>query len=510
MDMRKIENLSKYSKNLNLLYVEDDESTRESMLEVLDILFDNISVAVDGKDGLERFTGIHHSKNMKPIDIIISDIKMPQMNGLDMLAEIRKLETDIPIIILSAYHKPEYFIESMSLSVSGFLLKPVNLDDFVIVLKKVLEKIILTDEAKLNLQLLNEYKDAINESSIVSKTNVQGHITYVNDEFCKVSGYSQSELLGKNHNIIRHPDTPSEVFKDLWNTIKNKKQVWKGLIKNITKSGEEYYVDSTVKPILDSDGEAVEYIAIRNNVTKLVRLNDEVKELRAYDIEQQHIAREKIEVGIRNDMSDDEAKVIYAPLDILSGDFYSLYKCKNGSTFIYIIDGQGHGISPALTVFSISSIINNKIEGVETLQELTQSVFPTIKTFLGEIEQLSYIMIMISPDAKTISYSSGGMYPFVIKSADGVIKVKANNTPFMNFSPDPIVNEMAVGKWDSLVMYSDGFVEHSSEELDRFTPLNVINEPLLIESAAEKINTSELDDDVTLIYLKNFQTTQKA
>ena len=258
-----------------------------------------------------------------------------------------------------------------------------------------------------------------------------------------------------------------------------------------------------VKPILNNDGEIMEYIAIRKDMTKIIKLNQEVKKLHNYDIEQQNIAKEKIEIGIRNDFKENSSNVIFTPLDILSGDFYSLYKRKDGSKFIYIIDGQGHGISPALTIFSISSIINNNIDTVPNLQTLIDTIFPIIKTFLGEIEQLSYTMIMVSADNKTLSYSSGGMYPFLVKTNQEVIKLKANNIPFMDFSSTPIVTEIAIKDWESLLLYSDGFVEHENNTLEKYTPLDLIQNSSLINKIKKIVKKTTLEDDVTVVYLEN-------
>jgi PAS domain S-box-containing protein/diguanylate cyclase (GGDEF)-like protein len=119
-----------------------------------------------------------------------------------------------------------------------------------------------------SLNLLEEYKKAIDASSIVSKADLKGIITYVNEKFCEVSGYKKEELIGRNHNIIRHPDTKKEFFTELWNTINNKK-IFKGVIKNKKKNGKSYYVDSTIIPIVDKNQNIVEYIAIRNDITTL-------------------------------------------------------------------------------------------------------------------------------------------------------------------------------------------------------------------------------------------------
>jgi len=123
--------------------------------------------------------------------------------------------------------------------------------------------------------LLNEYKKAVDISNIVSKSNTKGLITYVNEKFCEISGYSKSELIGKPHSVVRHPMMPSSVFKDIWDTIKSK-QAWHGVITNMKKDGKKYVVDSTIIPILDIDGDIVEYIAIRHDVTEFEETKEQL------------------------------------------------------------------------------------------------------------------------------------------------------------------------------------------------------------------------------------------
>ncbi|WP_201353656.1 PAS domain-containing sensor histidine kinase [Hydrogenimonas urashimensis] len=119
--------------------------------------------------------------------------------------------------------------------------------------------------------MFQQYKEAIESSNIVSKTDIDGIITFVNDEFCKISGYSREELIGQNHNIVRHPDVPKEKFKRLWDTILAKK-TYKTTVKNRAKDGSTFYVNTTIIPILDEKGEIEEFIAIRYDVTKEVEL----------------------------------------------------------------------------------------------------------------------------------------------------------------------------------------------------------------------------------------------
>jgi PAS domain S-box-containing protein len=123
-------------------------------------------------------------------------------------------------------------------------------------------------------KLLSEYKRAVDLGAIVSKTDKSGRITYVNDAFMKISGYKKDELLGKSHSLVRHKDTPKEFFKELWETILDKK-VWQGDIKNKAKDGTEYYVFATIVPILNDKDEIEEFLAIRYDTTNLHKAVDE-------------------------------------------------------------------------------------------------------------------------------------------------------------------------------------------------------------------------------------------
>ena len=123
-------------------------------------------------------------------------------------------------------------------------------------------------DLKYSYNFLLEYKKAIDESSIVSKTDKNGLITFVNKKFCEISGYEEDELIGKNHSIIRHPSMTKEFFNNLWKTITNK-EIFKGVIVNKKKNGLVYYVDTTIIPILDENKNIEEFIAIRHDITKV-------------------------------------------------------------------------------------------------------------------------------------------------------------------------------------------------------------------------------------------------
>ena len=105
---------------------------------------------------------------------------------------------------------------------------------------------------------------------IISRTDLSGVITYVNDTFAEISGYDADELIGKPHNILRHPDMPKSAFKELWDNLKNG-QSWEGYVKNMRKDRGYYWVYAIISGVY-KDGKLVEYKSIRSPVPKSKRL----------------------------------------------------------------------------------------------------------------------------------------------------------------------------------------------------------------------------------------------
>lgn len=114
---------------------------------------------------------------------------------------------------------------------------------------------------KINMPVTNREIFLDEEDAIVTKTDLKGIITFANDDFCRVSGFERSELMGKSHNLVRHPDMPPAAFADLWATIRKGKP-WTGLVKNRCKNGDFYWVRAFVAPI-DEKGKVVGYTSIR-------------------------------------------------------------------------------------------------------------------------------------------------------------------------------------------------------------------------------------------------------
>ena len=111
-----------------------------------------------------------------------------------------------------------------------------------------------------NETILDEY------AFLVSETNEKGIITFANNDFCEIAGFTLDELIGKPHNVVRHSDMPKSAFKDLWDTVK-KGEIWTGYVKNRTKDDNYYWVFATVYPFESCDGEKG-YLSCRKKASK--------------------------------------------------------------------------------------------------------------------------------------------------------------------------------------------------------------------------------------------------
>ena len=275
----KLDQIVEYAKGMSVLYVEDEALIRDNNKLFFDTIFSDVQTASNGAEGLNLY-------EKKVFDLVITDIIMPEMNGVSMVRKIKELNPKQPIIITSASEESAHLLELINLGVAQFLLKPIKTEQIILILSEVVTNIYnqrKVDELTVHLKqellhqttLLEQYKEVVDASTIVTKTNTYGKIIYANNLFCQKTGYSTDEILSKSHRIIRHPDMSKEFYKNLWATILDKK-IWNGSIRNIKKNGDNYISETTIKPILDEFGTILEFISISHDVTELYEINDEI------------------------------------------------------------------------------------------------------------------------------------------------------------------------------------------------------------------------------------------
>lgn len=275
-----------YSKpNLNCLYVEDEEDLLFHTADLIGAMLCKeclVFTAKNGQDGLNIYR--HH---IETIDFIITDITMPMMNGLELMREVRKINKNIPIIVLTAHDEDSMHIDIQAAGANHVFYKPLT---DISGLRQAIESIhaVKTVKQLKNQMSAEEYRNITDSIALVSKTDPRGRITYVNDLFCKISGYNREELIGKPHSIVRHVDTAPEVFREMWDVI-NSGKTWNGRIRNLTKEGKSYIVDAWITPKIEN-GKITEFTGIRYDVTESV-LNKEwaeqQQELMRYILDEQ-------------------------------------------------------------------------------------------------------------------------------------------------------------------------------------------------------------------------------
>lgn len=223
---------------------------------------------------LSSYSAVYDYFQHQSSDLLI--LKIQDSVDLQIASKIRLLCPDQSIFIINGNKTVESLQKIIEMGYSAYFDYPINYSEFDMALENFLQHLNANKERNEEIKILKEYKNAFDAVSIISKTDKHGIITYANDQFCKISGYSREELIGSSHNIVHHPDADKSIFEDMWKTILDKK-IWKGRIKNKKKTNGYYIVDATIVPIIDSNENITEFLAIREDVTRLLELEEKEK-----------------------------------------------------------------------------------------------------------------------------------------------------------------------------------------------------------------------------------------
>lgn len=231
--------------------------------------------------------------------------------------------------------------------------------------------------------LSQQYRKAIEESMMVSRTDTKGIITYVNPLFAKISGYTEEELLGQPHSIVRHPDTPPTVFKAMWHTLQRGRN-WHGMLQNSKKNGESYFVKNLICPIVDEDGKILEYLGLREDVTEI-----QSSRLKAQEAE-------RIKSAFVANMSHE----IRTPINGVVGFVHLLSKTNLDTTqrrYVSIVESSLEMLLHIVNdVLDFSKIEEGKIE-IEWIKSHPKRAFTSIfELFIpqADIKKIDYQLIM--------------------------------------------------------------------------------------------------------------------
>ena len=283
--------LFKSNKELNFLNNQNEKIIEEKTSHLKKITH-NLQNA-EKLAGLGNFSWNIRSKKLELSEQLIELCNLYNVNKNSTILEFLSYFEDsrkIQYIALKAIKTKEKFrVENIKIKndpryyvLEGMFLDDVENDDTILLgIFQDVTKIKLHElEIKDALETLEYYKNAIDNSAIVSKTDEHGIINYVNDKFCEISGYTAEELLGKQHNIVNSGYHSKEFFDDMWQTISSGK-IWKGIFRNKSKSGKIYWVDSTIVPFFKS-GTIFSYISIRFDITEKMVIHQKVEEQKMF------------------------------------------------------------------------------------------------------------------------------------------------------------------------------------------------------------------------------------
>jgi PAS domain S-box-containing protein len=256
-----------YYDSHHILVIEQSKRVCEQIKDLLQPRNYKISIMNDIKQAYNLI-------QTKLFSLIILDINYS--NCFDFMKEIQSnLDRDMPFIILTDANRSNDLVrESYMNGAKECLRKPLFAEEFILKIDQIIEHEKLLSTMYKQKELMLSYQNIVDKTTIISKTNTKGIITYVNKKFCDISGYKEEELLGQAHSIVRHKDNPKTLFEDLWEKIKVEKKIWNGVIKNRKKDGNTYIVQTYIMPIMDNNGEILEYIALRNDITDIFLNSD--------------------------------------------------------------------------------------------------------------------------------------------------------------------------------------------------------------------------------------------
>jgi c-di-GMP phosphodiesterase len=227
--------------------------------------------------------------------------------------------------------------------------------DFIEILDKKVEE---------KTQYIQDLLKIFDKNVICSRTDLKGKITYASEAYCKISGYTQKELIGKSHNIARNPDMPKSLFKDMWNTIKQERE-WIGEVKNLTKKGDSYWLKATIEPYYEN-GKHVGYSSIREDI----RAKKQLEEM-----------NEILEQKVKERTKEIENRLLIDDLTKL-GSYYALSqdidKCENS-------------VFPVLMIINIDNFQNiNNLYGYQTGNDVLKQFASCLESAIKDDKYKAY------------------------------------------------------------------------------------------------------------------------
>ncbi|APW65410.1 hypothetical protein LPB137_05885 [Poseidonibacter parvus] len=376
---------------LTILYVENEEKEINNFKITFEKLFKSIIFASDGLEAMNKFNDALSDNII--IDLIISEVSLTHLSGIDFLTHVKKVDTNIPFIFTSSTIKTQDLISAIKNGASNYLLKPITKNQIIDEIEK---KCLNQKEKKTNSTYINEleeYLNSINKVAIVSIFDDNGKILYVNNFFSEVSKYLEEDLLEQDYRFTYHSDISKTILEEQWNELKKTKS-WKGKIKHLSKNNSVFYTNTTITSVLNNKKN--KFISINFLTTEEENKKRDYKKKvlynlqetrRVYNVAQDKIQELKTEISKYEDVNKYEEELINQKE--LSIRYYK--EIKELEKRISNLDSKQRQLSIG---------INNKIKEITTItQEKINKKTSTenkIKEIQSEIETREELIVRIS------------------------------------------------------------------------------------------------------------------
>ena len=383
---------------------------------------------------------------------------------------------------------------------------------------------------------LNRYFTAIEQSAAsIIFTDVKGKVRYANPHFYKLTGYNESDIIGKSTSLLSSGKTPRSTYESLWKSIKNK-ETWEGEFSNKKKDGTEYIEKAIITPVINPDGTVEEYIAVKDDITEYKKAVQQIINQRD-EIEESH---NKVQASIdyakriQNSLLNsslllssvfENAIVSFLPKETVSGDFYIVKKQKD-KVILAVADCTGHGVPGALVstlgILELSHILaTNPSMYVSQILDILSGNINSMLNNDNEIGSDGMDLSLLSIDTKeqTIEYAGAKGILFLYQNNE-LIKLKTDRVSIGEKRKDLdfafSFSKISYQKGDTLFVLTDGLVDQMSAINKRRVGSKrvkelfhkMVNENYLEQKTSLKefihTHTSSVDqtDDITLITLK--------
>lgn len=362
---------------------------------------------------------------------------------------------------------------------------------------------------RMNLPVTDVESPVPENAVLVSKTDLDGTISYCNQTFCEVSGYSEAELIGAEHNLVRHPDMPPQIFADCWQTIKSG-MPWNGLIKNRCKNGDYYWLEANITPWIEK-GEMVGFVSLRYKATcaqiaaaekyyqdirdGLPLIGHSVKHDLRYVVELQQRLADKImalekhrdrsdeelqtgsdimaRINGMNGMTDDSVRHKISPAAYYSGDMILATRTPDNVLHVLLADAVGHGLTAAINVLPLSQTFYSMTKKGFNISRIAEELNQKIHKFMPVDRFVSTTLISIDMRKQLIEVWNGGNPAPILVNSNGVILQtwRSRHLPLGIFGRENFSAGTEVFKFEhdcQLFLFSDGLPEAESPSGESF------------------------------------------